>query len=530
LQTEKYKTSFRTLPRRQLITTFVGVLLAIFLSNLDQTIVATAMPDILAQLGGFAHYTFVTTAYLVTSTTFIPITGKLTDIFGRKWFYTAGIIIFIAGSILSGLSQTLNQLIIFRAFQGIGGGIMIANAFAVIGDLFSPAERGKYQGFISGIFGLSSIIGPTLGGFIADSISWHWIFYINVPIGIGVILLFIFSFPDVRPERTGRRVDYPGAVLLLFTVVPLLMGLSWGGVEYDWISAPIIAMLIFSAAAAGILYMVETRSSEPILPLRFFTDRIVSISLAAAFFTGFGMFGGIVFVPLFFQGVLGLSATASGTFLTPMMLGLVAGSLASGQLLSRAGGHYKIQGIVGLIIMLAGMGLLTSMTAETTYFTSVVYIILTGLGLGITFPIFTVVVQNAVPYNFMGIITSMVPFSRFIGGTLGLAVLGSVLSSTFAKQFITDLPVAVKNILPPDSLSALAQNPQALVSPQAQEQLTAALAQFGQQSGALSNQVIDALRHALSSALSETFLIASVVVAVALAVYIFIKEIPLRKQ
>jgi MFS family permease len=212
------------------------------------------------------------------------------------------------------------------------------------------------------------------------------------------------------------------------------------------------------------------------------------------------------------------------------MLGLVAGSLASGQLLSRAGGHYKIQGIVGLIIMLAGMGLLTSMTAETTYFTSVVYIILTGLGLGITFPIFTVVVQNAVPYNFMGIITSMVPFSRFIGGTLGLAVLGSVLSSTFAKQFITDLPVAVKNILPPDSLSALAQNPQALVSPQAQEQLTAALAQFGQQSGALSNQVIDALRHALSSALSETFLIASVVVAVALAVYIFIKEIPLRKQ
>jgi EmrB/QacA subfamily drug resistance transporter len=530
LRNEHPNTSLGSLPRRQVITTFIGVLLAIFLSSLDQTIVSTAMPEILADLGGFQHYTFVTTAYLVTSTTMIPITGKLTDILGRKWFYTAGIIIFIIGSILSGLSQTLNQLIFFRAFQGIGGGIMIANAFAVIGDLFTPAERGKYQGYISGVFGLSSIIGPTLGGFITDTISWHWIFYINVPLGIGVIILFIFFFPNLHPERKGRRIDYPGIALLLLAAIPLLLALSWGGVEYPWVSVPIISMLVFSLVMAGGLYLVETRSPEPILPLQFFTHRIISISLAVSFLTGFGMFGAIIFIPLFFQGVLGFSATSSGSFLTPMMLGLVTGSLASGQLLSRAGGHYKIQGIIGISLMAVGMGLLATINPETGYIRAVIYIILTGLGLGVTFPLYTVVAQNAVPYNFLGSITSMVPFSRFMGGTLGLAILGSILSNAFARQFINELPAALKNMLPPDRLSALAHNPQALVSPQAQEQLKEILAQFGQQSDILFNQVIQALREGLSSALSEVFFIAFIVVIIALIVHLFIKEIPLRRQ
>lgn len=523
-------TGLRSLPRRQVIITFVGVLLAIFLSSLDQTIVATAMPDIIADLGGFSHYTFITTAYLVSSTVLIPITGKLTDMFGRKWFYTVGIIIFIAGSALSGLSQTLTQLIVFRAVQGIGAGVMIANAFAVIGDLFTPLERGKYQGFVSGVFGVSSVIGPTLGGFITDNFGWHWIFYINVPIGIGVILLFIFFFPHFRPERSEHPIDYLGIALLLLTITPLLLALSWGGIEYPWLSFEIVGMLVFSAVMGVLFYRAEVRSPEPILPLRSLTDRIISVSLAATFFTGFGMFGGIIFIPLFFQGVLGLSATASGSFLTPMMLGTVVGSFASGQLLSRAGGHYRAQGIIGIAVMCLGMALLSRMTVNTTYTVAVTYIVLTGLGLGVTFPLYTVIVQNAVPYKIMGVITSTVPFSRFIGGTLGLAILGSLMSNHFASAFISRLPPVVKSLVPPEQLSSLARNPQALVSPQAQEALKGLLAQFGPQGDLLYQQIIQALRESLSSALSEVFLIAFAVTVVAFVIHLFIKEVPLRRQ
>ncbi len=519
-----------SLSRKQVIVTFGGVLLAIFLGALDQTIVATALPDIIADLGGFAHYTLITTAYMISSTVMIPITGRLTDMFGRKWFYTSGIAIFVLGSLLSGLSQTFAQLVFFRAFQGVGAGIMIANAFAVIGDLFPPSERGKYQGFVSAIFGLASVVGPTLGGFLTDTISWHWIFYINVPIGIGVIVLFILYFPHVRPEASRHSVDYPGMVLLILTTVPLMLALTWGGAQYPWLSAEIIGMLVLSLAAGVVFYWLEVRSPEPILPLRFFTDRIISVSLVVTFLTGFGMFGGIIFIPLYFQGVLGLSATASGSFLTPMMLGVVVGSISSGQLLARAGGHYKIQGITGIAIMAVGMALLSTMTTQTSYLTAVIYIVLTGLGLGITFPLYTVVVQNAVPYKIMGVMISLVPFSRFIGGTFGLAILGSLMSTRFADQFLSRLPAVVKTLIPADTLSSLAHNPQALVSVQAQEELRKTLAQLGPQSAQVFDQIISALRQSLMSALTEVFLIGLAVTIAAFIINLFIKEIPLRRQ
>ena len=341
-------------------------MLAMFLGALDQTVVGTAMPRIISDLGGFSQYTWITTAYIITSAVAVPITGKLTDIYGRKYFYIGGIGIFILASIMCGLSNTMNLIIIFRGIQGIGAGIMMANAFTVIGDLFPPAVRGKYQGFMSAVFGISSIVGPTLGGYITDQLSWHWVFFINVPLGVIILVLFIFFFPNFRPDNLKHDIDYAGVVLLILSVVPLMLALSWGGVEYPWGSMEIIGMFVFAAVMLAIFLWVESRVKEPIIPLFIFKNRIVSISSMMIFLTGAGMFGAITFIPLFFQGVLGASATSSGTFIMPMMLGNVFGSFISGQLLARAGGHYRLQGAVGLALMAIGLWLLSQMNIDTT--------------------------------------------------------------------------------------------------------------------------------------------------------------------
>lgn len=520
----------RSLPRRQIAITMAGVMLAMFLSSLDQTVVGTAMPRIITDLGGFTHYTWVTTAYIVTSTVVVPITGKLTDMYGRKWFYTAGIAIFIVGSLLSGISQTMTQLIISRGFQGIGAGVMMANAFTVIGDLFPPAERGKYQGFIAGVFGLSSIIGPTLGGFITDNLSWHWVFLVNIPLGVLIIVLFIFFFPNIRPDNLKHQVDYPGVATLILAVVPTMLALSWGGVEYPWHSPLIIGMFVFSTIMTAVFLIIESKAAEPIIPLSIFKSRIVAVSMLIIFLTGFGMFGGIIFIPLFFQGVMGLSATSSGSFLTPMMLGVVAGSFISGQILSRAGGHYRLQGVVGLAFSALGMALLTRMTVGTSYTTAVVNIFVVGFGLGITMPLYTIAVQNAVPYNVMGIATASTFFFRSIGGAFGLAILGSLMNNRFASAFTNGLSPAVKATIPPEQLASLAHNPQALLSAQAQSQLRDLLGHWGAQGATLFEQIFQSLKQALTSALTEVFLIGLVIALLAWTINLFLKEIPLRKK
>jgi len=519
---------FRTLPRRQVVLTMAAVMLAMFLSSMDQTIVGTAMPRIIADLGGFAHYTWVTTAYLVTSTAALPIVGKLTDMYGRRRIYIGGIVIFLLGSALSGLSQNMTQLIFFRAFQGIGAGVMMASAFIVVGDLFPPAERGKYMGFIMSVFGLAAVIGPMLGGFITDHLSWHWVFYVNIPIGIPAIAFFVLFFPKIRPAAVKQQLDYLGVATLVLAVVPLLLALSWGGSEYPWGSAQVIGTLVFATVMAVLFIRRELRAAEPFIPLELFRNPIVSISIVALFFTGFAMFAGTIFIPLFFQGVLGSSATNSGAFLTPMMLGLVAGSILSGQALSRMGGHYRIQGLLGLAIMALGAALLSRMTVNTSYGQAVFNIVLMGFGLGVTMPLFTIAVQNAVPYRIMGVATSSVQFFRAIGATLGLAILGSVMTNRFASELTSAVSSDVKQALAPGQLSALAHNPQALVSPEAQEQLQAQFSQTGSQGSGLFEQLLDALRHALSSALSEVFLITLAVIVVAWLTVIFLKEIPLR--
>ncbi len=520
----------RALPRNQVIITFIGVLLAMFLGSLDQTVVGTAMPRIIADLGGFNQYTWITTAYIITSAVVVPITGKLTDIYGRKIFYIAGLCIFIGSSVLCGISQSMAQIIVFRGIQGIGAGIMMANAFTVIGDLFPPAVRGKYQGITSGVFGLSSIIGPTLGGYVTDALSWHWVFFINVPLGLPVILLFVFFFPNFRLDNRRHVIDYPGLSLLILAVVPMMLALSWGGVEYPWGSAEIIGMFAFAVVALVAFLFAERRSPEPIIPLSLFKNRVVSISLAVIFLTGGAMFGGIIFIPLFFQGVLGKSATTSGNFITPMMLSQVTGSFISGQVLSRGGGHYRIQGMVGLLIMVTGLLLLSRMDVNTTSAIAIRNIAITGFGMGITMPLYTIAVQNTVPYRILGVASSSTAFFRSLGGSVGLAVFGSVMNNRFASDFVAQLPGAVRSMIPAPELNALAHNPEALLSPEVQGRLQGLVSQLGQQGVGLLQQVAEGLRQALSNAIGEVFLYGLAAVALSFVINLFIKEVPLRRE
>ncbi|MEE8372183.1 MAG: MDR family MFS transporter [Dehalococcoidia bacterium] len=528
--TNSERVGIRSLPRRQLIITMVGVMLAMFLAALDQTIVGTAMPRIIEDLGGFTQYTWVATSYLIASTVTVPVVGKLTDMYGRKWFYVAGISVFIIGSLLCGLSQTMLQIIIFRGIQGIGAGVMMANAFIVVGDLFPPSERGKYQGLVAAVFGLSSVIGPTLGGFITDTISWHWVFFVNIPLGLLIIGLFVFFFPNLRPDDLKHKIDYAGVVTLILAVIPTMLALSWAGVDYPWISVQIIGMFVFSLCMVALFIVIESRSEEPIMPLWLFRNRIVVVSLVVIFLAGFGMFGGIIYIPLYFQDVLGLSATKSGSFLTPMMLGVVFGSVISGQILSRAGGHYRMIGVFGLAIMATGMGLLSRMTADTGYPTAVLYIVVVGFGLGVTMPLYVIAVQNALPHAVLGVATSAITFFRQIGGAFGLAIFGSVMNNRFASEFTGGLSPTAKQAIPPEQLDLLVHNPQLLHSPEFQDKLRDAFAPFGEQGATLFDHVVETSKLALASSITRVFLIGLFVVIMAWVVNFFIKEIPLRKE
>ena len=520
--------SYTPLPRRQVVLTMGGLMLAIFLASLDQTVVSTAMPRIIADLGGFDRFTWVTTAYLVASTTAVPIVGRLSDLYGRKVFFLGGITVFLAGSVLAGVSQTMDQLIAFRAIQGIGGGSMMALSFTTVGDLFPPAERGKYQGIVAAVFGLSSIIGPTLGGFITDNLSWNWIFYVNVPLGLPVIALFVRFFPNTRPEKRSYRLDYAGMALLVLVVVPLLIGLSLGGVQYEWFSLQIVGILVFAAVMTVTFVLVERRAEDPIMPLDIYANPVVGISLVAVFITGFAMFGSIIFIPLFFQGVLGASATSSGSFLTPMMLSMVVAATLSGQALSRLGGHYRLQGLIGIGIMTSGVVLTSRMTADTSFGQAVASIMLTGLGLGITFPSFTIAVQNAAPANQLGAVTSATQFYRSIGGALGLAVLGSLMANRFAAGLRESLPPALMQALPQDQLARMEENPQALVNPEALESLRTGFAELGPQGEATLGQLIATLQETLASAISTVFVVVAGALGIAFVVTIFLREVPLR--
>ncbi len=515
-----------SLPKRQVVAAMVGTMLSMFLGSIFMTIAATAMPRIVTDLGGFSQYTWVFTSYIIAETIALPLTGKLSDMYGRKWFFVAGMAIFTLGSFLCGISQSMSQLIIFRAFQGIGFGVMSALGFIVIADIFPPEERGKYGGLMAGVFGLSTIIGPTLGGYLTDALSWRWVFFAPIPIGLIIIIIFIFLFPQFKSGQARHRVDYGGVVAMTLFIGPLILALTWGGVNYAWSSLTIISLLAFSVIMLITFLFIESRAEEPVIPLLLFKNRVVAVSAIVAFLMGAAFFPVVTFIPLFFQGVLGATATASGGFLTPMMLSAAMGAFISGQLLSRAGGHYRLQGAVGFLISAVGFFLLTRMTPETSFATAVVNIILIGVGNGLIMPIHTIAVQNTVPYSIMGTATSLITLLRPLGGVFGLAIVGSLLNNTFASSFIGKLSPAVKEVVSPEQLAAIVDNPQALVNVEAQAQLQSLFDGMGSQGTVLFEQLLFTLRNALNSALIQVFLVFLVVTILGLLANFFLKGIP----
>jgi EmrB/QacA subfamily drug resistance transporter len=414
-------------PKTQHNILLSGLFFGLFFASLDQTVVGTAMPRIIGDLGGLSIMTWVTTAYMLTSTIVVPIAGKLADLYGRRVVYIFGIVIFLIGSVLCGTSYTMTQLIIYRGFQGIGGGIMMPLAMTIIGDIFPPEQRGKWQGIIGAVFGLSSIVGPTIGGWIVDYSSWHWVFLINLPIGILAACTIYIGLHGEKRLKDKVVIDYFGAVSLILATLCLLLGLNLGGTDYPWSSWQIIMLFGISFLAWLVFAFVEKNAREPLLSLELFENKVFVISNIIGFLMGLGMFGALIFTPLFWQGVIGASATQSGNMTLPMMFSNVLASVLGGRLANRA----SLRSIFGsgMACMALGFYLLSTMTLGTPLKAAVLYLIVLGFGMGLIMPTTTLAVQNAFPAERRGVATSATQFSRSIGSTLGMTILGVIFNN-----------------------------------------------------------------------------------------------------
>ncbi len=433
------------LPIREKMEILFAVMLGLFLGALDQTIVGPALPTVVTQLAGNDIYVWAVTIYLLTSTISVPFWGKLSDLYGRKPMFIIGIVIFLIGSALSGLSQNMTELIAFRGLQGIGAGSLFPIALAVIGDLFSPAERGRYQGLFGAVFGIAFIVGPLVGGFLTENISWHWIFYVNIPIGL-VSLFFIFRLlPTVKNPRATRNFDILGGVIFTIATAFLLVGLTQKGQTNaatkalnDW-SDPTVGGFILIALVGIVLFIwAESRAKEPIVPLNLFRTRTYAASMVATFFAAFAFFGAIIFLPRWFQIVQGYSPTFSGLALLPLMAGLIVSSVASGLIVARTG-RYKWLTVGAIVLMGISTALMTQLRADTPVPIVWVWMLIAGLGVGPTFAVFTLIVQNAVPFRMLGVATSNLTFFRQIGGTVALAIVGTMFASSFQSELVPQL-------------------------------------------------------------------------------------------
>jgi len=489
---------------RQILAVLGALMLGMLLAALDQTIVATSLPTIVGDLGGLNQLSWVVTSYLLASTVSTPLYGKLGDLYGRKSLFQLAIVIFIAGSMLAGLSQNMLELIGFRAIQGIGAGGLMVGAQAIIGDVVPPRERGRYQGWMGGVFALASVAGPLIGGFLTDDVSWRWIFYINVP--IAAIALFVTA--TVLKTHTGRishNIDWLGAFFLAGGASALILLTTWGGTQYAWASLPIVGLGVAGVALLACFIVVERRASEPILPFRLFRLQVFNVASGIGFVIGFAMFGAITFLPVFLQLVDGASATNSGLNILPLMAGLLVASITSGQLISRFG-RYKIFPVVGTALAAIGVFLLSTLDPQTSRFALSMYMVVLGLGLGCVMQVLVIAIQNAVEQRDLGVGTSSATFLRSMGASFGVAIFGAIFSNQLASNLRKNLPAsALHSGINPSSLEG---NPASLAH--------------------LPPVIHAGLVNSVSESLHVVFLAAVPILVIAFLITLLLREVPLR--
>lgn len=495
------------LGRRRTLIVFAGLLLGMLLAALNQTIVATALPDIVADLGGFDHYSWVFSAYMLASTVTVPLYGKLSDVYGRRPFFLLAIVLFMLGAVVSGLAPSMTVLIVGRGIQGLGAGGLIPLAMAVIGDLIAPRERGKWQGLTGAVFGVASVVGPATGGWISDNASWRWAFFVSLPFGLLALVVVQRGF-TMEPVRADHSIDYTGAALLTAGLSTGLLATVWGGTQYPWASSEIVGLFAVSAVLLVAFFLWERRAAEPIMPLDLFRNRTFAASQVALFFIGSAMFGTIIYIPLFVQGVLGESATSSGAILTPLMLALIGASVAAGQIVSRTG-RYKALLLSSPVVLLVGFVLLAQLDTGSTLHETTRDMIVVGVGLGLGTQTFVLVVQNAVERSAMGVATAATQFFRTIGATIGVTVMGALLTSRLHDELAGRLSQADLAKLGGSAL------PGALVAGGA---------------ASLPAHVASVLREALSDAIHPVFALGVPLMALALAATFFVERRELRRS
>ncbi len=511
-----------------------AVMLGLFLGALDQTIVGPALPTIATDLSGNDYYVWAITIYLLTSTISVPFWGKLSDIYGRKPIFMIGIVIFLLGSALSGLSQNMGMLIAFRGIQGIGAGSLFPVALAVIGDLFTPAERGKYQGLFGAVFGVAFVVGPLVGGFLTEQVHWNWIFYVNIPIGLVALFVIQRLLPNMKTERATRNFDVLGGVIFTIAISFLLVGLTnkqFG----DW-TDPTVGGFILAGLIGSVLFILaEARAKEPIIPLDLFRNRTYTSSMVSTFFASFAFFAAIIFLPRWFQFVHGFSPTNSGLALLPLMVGLIFSSIVSGLIVARTG-RYKWLLVGAIVVMAISTALMTQLTAETPLVIVWFWMFLAGLGVGPTFSVFTIVVQNAVPFRQLGVATSNLTFFRQIGGSVALAIVGTIFGSTFLEQLDPQLNAAgvpdqvVSGFAQASSSGAIDFNKLTGVGDLGASILAGIPEAFRGAVEPFIPQIVDGIHRAFSLGVAQTFWIGVAAAIVAAVAAGFMIEHPLRAE